>query len=89
MNYPTNGYYQTDNFLPGSSAIYAGYTLKGNAVICCNGSGFWNGSTPVCVPNPGGSGVAGGKIGNFQKTVLVVVFRECLLLCFSKMLKML
>ncbi len=55
LTYPTNGYYQADNFLPGSSARYAcysGYTLKGNAVIYCNGSGFWNGSTPVCISNP-------------------------------------
>jgi hypothetical protein len=83
LTYSTNGYYQADNFLLGSSAIYADYTLKGNAVIYCNGSGFWNGSTPVCVPNPGGSGAAGGEIGNVQKTVLVVVFIERLLLCFK------
>jgi hypothetical protein len=74
LTYPTNGYYQADNFMPGSVATYTCYsnhTLKGNPVIYCNGSGFWNGSAPAC---SGGSGNAGVKIGNVQKTVLVVVF---------------
>jgi hypothetical protein len=101
LTYPTNGYYQADNFLPGSSAIYAcysNYTLEGDAVIYCNDSGFWNGSTPVCTSTTttitttttkttttteGSSGAVGGKIGNVQKTVLVFVFIECLLLNFK------
>jgi hypothetical protein len=78
LTYPTDGYFQADNFLPGSAAMYtcySNYTLKGNAVIYCNDSGFWNISTPKCVQTTeGDSGAAGGKIGNVQKTVLVVIF---------------